>query len=171
MESQFNVLMIDDDVESIFLTRKYLELSNCPFSFGYLTTGRHVDLYLDHQTPYNDPAEFPTPQLILRQCNLSDLSGEKTLKLIRSTQTGALIPVIIISGQHDPQTVVEAHKAQASAFIEKPKSISASIQVFQAVMRFWSSIAASPTKASIHSPSEDEPAQAKRSTHSLRREK
>lgn len=166
MESQFNVLMIDDDVESIFLTRKYLELGNCPFSFDYLTTGRHVDLYLEHKTPYNDLAEFPTPQLILLDWNMTELPGEKTLKLIRSTQIGALIPVIILSGQHDHQTVVEAHRAQASAFIEKPKSISASIQVFQAVMSFWSSIAASPTRASIYSPSEDEPAQAKRSTYS-----
>nr|WP_279382670.1 response regulator [Acanthopleuribacter pedis] len=157
--------MIDDDVEDIFLTQKYLRRGNRPFSFDYLTAGRHVDLYLEHEIPYNDRSEFPTPQLILLDWNMPEFSGEDTLKLIRSTQVGALIPVIIISGQHDHQTVVEAHRARASAFIEKPKSMSASIQVFQAVMSFWSSIAASPTRANIHSPSEDEPAQAKRSTH------
>lgn len=60
-----------------------------------------------------------TPDIIVLDINMSDMDGLKMLKLLRSTEKWARIPVVMFSSQASADLIGKAYEAGANEFLSK----------------------------------------------------
>jgi DNA-binding NtrC family response regulator len=104
-----NVLLIDDDLESLECLRNALQLSNCD-----------VNAFQSVETALKQFPAHPV-DVVISDYHLPNTTGVDVLKAIHLMNTDT--PVIIISG--DPQQNIENLSLQAGAvaFFKKPLNV------------------------------------------------
>jgi DNA-binding response OmpR family regulator len=102
------ILVIDDDVGFLELVRIHLS------SAGY-----EVQIAEDGVTGGRALLE-QAPDLIITDVGMPFLDGFELLSLLRSDASTAAIPVILLSGHSDVDTMVKAVELGAADFITKP---------------------------------------------------
>lgn len=107
-EQKIRILIIEDDEDFRFLLRIHLSAEGyeVQVSEDGVAGGRAL---LDHP-----------PDLIVSDINMPFLDGFQLLSLIRSEADTAAIPVILLSGSSDGDTMAKAMKLGAADFLTKP---------------------------------------------------
>ena len=90
------------------------------------------------------------PSLIFLDLNMPDLDGKEILRIIRSDETMQNVPIIILSGQGDQETINTLYKMGANSFMVTPMNFDDLIAFFQLIREYWFKVmrlpAASPEK-------------------------
>ncbi len=104
----FNVIVIDDDkmIRSVFT--KYLE----SWGFNVLATGNSFEGV--------SLAVSKNPAFIILDICIPEFDGEKVLNILKSIETTAKIPVIIVSGNMNMELLNSAYNKGADGFLSKP---------------------------------------------------
>ncbi|MDD2499189.1 MAG: response regulator [Geobacter sp.] len=102
------VLVVDDDFRTRFLSRSALEPAG--FEVTDVASGKEALELLDSYTP----------DLILLDVIMPVMDGFQTCRVIRNHPTGADIPVLMITGLDDMETITDAYEAGATDFLLKP---------------------------------------------------
>jgi len=106
------VLYIDDNQDNIFLLQRLFKRKYPDIQLHTTMTGRGgIRAAIDDQ-----------PALILLDNRLPDTSGEQVLRHLAAPATAA-IPVVILSGDSNPETVNKLLAAGAADFLAKPFDI------------------------------------------------
>jgi DNA-binding response OmpR family regulator len=107
-ERRARILIIDDDIGFRDLLRIHLTARGYQVSIAEdgVTGGRAL------------LAE--TPDLIISDVNMPFLDGFELLSLLRADESTASIPVILLSGRSDGDTMAKAVELGASDFLTKP---------------------------------------------------
>ena len=108
MQDKKRILIIEDDVEFRNLLRIHLSLA------GYA-----LEVAEDGVEGGKALLERP-PNLVLCDLNMPFLGGFELLSLIRADEHTAPIPVILLSGRSDDDTMSRAMKLGAADFLTKP---------------------------------------------------
>jgi len=111
MQGQKRILIIEDDVDFRNLLRIHLSLA-----------GYRLEVAEDGVEGGKALLERP-PDLVLSDVNMPFLSGFELLALMRADQHTAAIPVILLSGRSDDDTVSKAMKLGAADFLTKPVTL------------------------------------------------
>jgi len=129
------VLMVDDDEEDIYLTRRafrdrprlkaFHNVSGADPLFRYLT--RSID---------GDP-DAPSPDLILLDINMPGRSGFDVLTQLRSDERWRMLPVLVLSTSSSPRDINRAYACGANAFLVKPVTAAGMKEVADRVDSFW----------------------------------
>jgi EAL domain-containing protein (putative c-di-GMP-specific phosphodiesterase class I) len=101
-----HILLVEDD--EIFRTIVEVYLEGYGFTFSYATSGAQA-LELARQHP---------PHLALVDVNLSDMDGIELIPLLR--REDALLPVLVISGDRTPETLLRAIRVRSTGYHTKP---------------------------------------------------
>ena len=91
-----------------------------------------------------------TPDLILLDLHLPDISGEEVLARLRSDPRTARIPVVMISADATPSTSERLLRAGAAAFLTKPINVSEFLDTVARLLTRGSGAAATDVAASTH---------------------
>jgi DNA-binding response OmpR family regulator len=106
------VLYIEDDANNIRLVERILEMRpGIP-----LTVARTGQQGLEHATT-------DRPELILLDRHLPDMSGDAVLAQLKSTDVTASIPVTIVSGDTDRNSIAAITMLGAAGYLIKPFDI------------------------------------------------
>src|SRR5262245_25920081 len=79
----------------------------------------------------------PTPDLILLDLNLPQMSGREVLERIRATPACCHLPVIVFSSSCAPPEVRELYIAGANGYVEKPQDYTRFVEVMRNLLGFW----------------------------------
>ena len=109
-KASIRILVIDDDVEFANLLRMQLAAA-----------GYSAEVAEDAVVGGKVILERP-PNLILCDINMPHLSGLELVKLLRTEERSAKIPVIFVSGSNDNETIAKAVELGAADFLAKPIS-------------------------------------------------
>jgi DNA-binding NtrC family response regulator len=107
-KSAIRILIIDDDIEFADVLRMHL-----------LTAGYAAEVAEDAVEGGKALLARP-PALILCDINMPFMTGLDLLSLMQSEALSASIPVILISGRSDSDTMAKAVKLGAADFLTKP---------------------------------------------------
>jgi CheY-like chemotaxis protein len=110
-ESAPTVLMVEDHDDTACLVRFMLE------RHGY--TIRHAP---DGSNAKRLTETGPAPDLVLLDISLPNLSGLEILRTIRSTPGWQQIPVIMLTANGQPESMIEATTLGATEYLKKPFS-------------------------------------------------
>jgi DNA-binding response OmpR family regulator len=110
-DRKIRILIIEDDVDFRNLLRIHLSLA------GYV-----LEVAEDGVEGGKALLERP-PDLVLSDVNMPFLSGFELLSLMRADKHTASIPVILLSGHSDDDTISKAMRLGAADFLTKPVTL------------------------------------------------
>ena len=107
-QGAIRILIIDDDIEFAHLLRMHLSAA------GYAAE------VAEDAVEGGKALLARPPALVLCDINMPYLSGLDLMSLMQSDALSASIPVVLVSGRTDSDTIAEAVKLGAADFLAKP---------------------------------------------------
>jgi DNA-binding response OmpR family regulator len=124
----FTPLLVEDDPNQALLMVRAFQKAEVLASLPTMTTGEEAIEYLSRLSDPGHPvASFPS--MIIMDLELPRKSGLEVLEWIRGNRAVAHIPVVILSASTNPDHVNRAYQLGAHAYLIKPTSLSALIEL------------------------------------------
>jgi CheY-like chemotaxis protein len=141
----FSVLLVEDDLNDIFLVKRAFKLARVKNPLQVVTDGQEAVSYLKGEGKYADREHFPLPKLLVMDIKMPRRSGFEVLEWIKGSP-GPLkrIPVVIVSSSEDPSDINRAYELGANAYMVKPVDFRAVEHLFEAITQYWGLECAKP---------------------------
>ena len=128
------ILLVDDEENDVFFMTDAFKRSGID-NIYVAQDGQQALDFLNGHGKYSDRKHFPKPALVLLDLKLPFVMGLEVLKRIRQRPNGPI--VIILSASADPTDVQSAYNAGANAYLVKPSSMSALLDMVKCIKSFW----------------------------------
>lgn len=147
MNSQFQVLLVEDNPADADLAREALEFHKLHVELSVVMDGIEAMNFLQQEGRY---ADAPRPDLIVLDLNLPKKDGRQVLAAIKTDDKLKRIPVVVLTSSEAEIDVVKSYDLGANCYITKPLDLKAFQYIVRAVNDFWFTIAKLPP----HSPAD-----------------
>jgi two-component system response regulator len=117
------ILLVEDQEGDVALAVRAARKSNPHNEVVVATDGMEALDYLFGTGRYAGQEQRATPDLILLDLNLPRIGGLSVLARLRADERTRHIPIVILTGSRDEQTVVSSHDLGANRFIVKPVDV------------------------------------------------
>src|SRR5436190_10207996 len=99
----FTVLLVEDDLNDIFLVKRAFKMARLQNPLQVATDGQEAINYLKGESKYSDRAAFPLPKLIVMDIKMPRRTGFEVLEWVKG-HGGTLrrIPIVIVSSSDNP---------------------------------------------------------------------
>lgn len=144
-----HILVADDDEDDCLLVREAFEESRPNSNLSFVHDGEQLMAYLLRQSPFEDPAHYPTPDLILLDLNMPCMDGREALRAIKGHEKLCRIPVIILTTSSACEDVAQSYDDGVNSFITKPASYSELIEFIRQLGDYWLALVNLPPSPSI----------------------
>ena len=138
------ILLADDDEEDLLMTQEALQHSRLGNDLRFATDGEDLMDYLLRRGRYSDPAESPTPGLILLDLNMPRKDGREALAEIKAHPDLRKIPVIVLTTSHAEEDVYRTYELGVSSFITKPVTFEGLVDAMKVLSEYWFEIVELP---------------------------
>src|SRR6185295_10702187 len=117
----FTVLLVEDDLNDIFLVKRAFKLARVKNPLQVVTDGQEAVAYLKGDGKYADRDMYPLPKLMVMDIKMPRRSGFEVLDWVKHN-SGILkrIPIVIVSSSEDPGDINRAYELGANAYMVKP---------------------------------------------------
>jgi CheY-like chemotaxis protein len=141
----FTVLLVEDDLNDIFLVKRAFKLARVKNPLQVVTDGQEAILYLKGDGKYADRETYPLPKLIVMDIKMPRRTGFEVLEWAKG-RSGPLkrIPIVIVSSSEDPTDINRAYELGANAYMVKPVDFRAVEHLFQSITQYWGLECAKP---------------------------
>ena len=146
MDNQgFTVLLVEDDLNDIFIVKRAFKMANIPTPLQVVTDGQEAICYLRGDGKYTDRQQHPLPQLIVMDIRMPRRSGFEVLEWVKtSRQPLRRIPIVIVSSSQNPADINRAYELGANAYMVKPMNFRAVEHLFETITHYWGLECAKP---------------------------
>ena len=141
---QFTVLLVEDDLNDIFLVKRAFKRAEVHNPLQVVTDGGEAIQYLIGEGKYADRQTHPLPHLIVMDIKMPRMTGFDVLEWIKSEHTLRRIPVVIVSSSDRPEDINRAYELGANAYMVKPVDIKAVEHLFESITQYWGLECAKP---------------------------
>src|SRR5882762_8461096 len=142
---QFTVLLVEDDLNDIFLVKRAFKMAQIPTPLQVVTDGQEAIAYLRGDGKYADRGTYPLPQLIVMDIKMPRKSGFEVLAWVkRDEQPLRRIPIVIVSSSDNPSDINRAYELGANAYMVKPVNFRAVEHLFSSITHYWGLECAKP---------------------------
>jgi CheY-like chemotaxis protein len=133
------ILMVEDDPRDVELTLTALEEYNLANEVFVTRDGAQALDYLYHR------GEFATrpdgnPAVMLLDLKLPKVDGLEVLKQIKSDNSLALIPVVVLTSSKEEKDMVASYKLGVNAYVVKPVDFHEFVNAIKELGVFWAVI-------------------------------
>ena len=137
METNFPILLVEDDPNDVWLVRHAFQSADISNPLRIVNDGQDAIDYLKGSGAYSDRGAFPLPRLVLLDLKMPRLSGFDVIGWMRRHYPWKLTPIIILSSSALPQDVNRAYELGANAYMVKPADYRALERLFRTIADFW----------------------------------
>src|SRR5579863_1129472 len=142
MNNTFNILMADDDIEDIQLTKEILGDIESTINFQSVRDGESLINLLNTQ---KDSSKKTTlPHLILLDLNMPVMDGREALKEIKNNDSLRKIPVAIFTTSQSRNDIEKAYTLGANCYVIKPSAYVDWENTLKMISQFWMKYAQIP---------------------------
>jgi CheY-like chemotaxis protein len=144
-DSLFTVLLVEDDLNDIFLVQRAFKKAQITNPLQVVTDGEKAIQYLQGQGNYRDRDAYPIPKLIVMDIKMPGKSGFEVLEWLKQREQPLhKIPIVIVSSSDDPADINRAYDLGANAYMVKPMNFKEVEHLFQSITHYWGLECAKP---------------------------
>ena len=141
--SSLSILVFEDHTATARLITTAFEETSEAVSVRTVSSGHSgLDML------YGEADEQVDPDLILLDLGLPDTKGETVLESIRTNDNTRHLPIVVLSGQSDEQTIKRCYENGANTFIPKPDDFDGYRFLAKTMLRYWQHSANLPAESS-----------------------
>jgi len=143
---QFTVLLVEDDLNDIFLVKRAFKIAKVRNPLQVVTDGQDAIHYLSGNGRYADREAYPLPKLIVMDIKMPRRSGFEVLQYVKGGGNHLLrrIPIVIVSSSESPTDINRAYELGANAYMVKPVDYRAVEHLFNSITQYWGLECAKP---------------------------
>ena len=143
---QFTVLLVEDDLNDIFLVKRSFKIARVRNPLQVVTDGQEAIQYLCGEGRYADREVYPLPKLIVMDIKMPRRSGFEVLEFVKAGSSHLLrrIPIVIVSSSDNPADINRAYELGANAYMVKPVDYRAVEHLFNSITQYWGLECAKP---------------------------
>jgi CheY-like chemotaxis protein len=135
------ILLVEDNPGDTRLTIEALKESKINNTLNTVKDGVEALDYLRKQGAYTDAQ---TPDLILLDLDLPNMSGRELLEIVKHDNVLRRIPIVILTISESDKDVIESYDMQANAYVRKPIDLDQFVRVVQSIENFWFTVVKYP---------------------------
>lgn len=143
-QKQFTVLLVEDDINDIFLVKRAFKLAQLQNPLQVATDGEDAIDYLRGAGKYADRTAYPLPKLIVMDIKMPRRTGFEVLEWVKHDGVLRRIPIVIVSSSDNPADINRAYELGANAYMVKPVDFRAVEHLFQSITHYWGLECAKP---------------------------
>ena len=140
----FTVLLVEDDLNDIFLVKRAFKMARIPNPLQVVTDGEEAVHYLQGTGKYTDRSTYPLPKLIVMDIKMPGRTGFEVLEWAKQDRVLRRIPIIIVSSSDSPADINHAYESGANAYMVKPMDFHQVEHLFDSITRYWGLECAKP---------------------------
>jgi CheY-like chemotaxis protein len=146
MDYNFTVLLVEDDLNDIFLVKRAFKIAQIPTPLQVVTDGMEAIAYLKGDGKYSDRRAHPLPHLMVMDIKMPRKSGFDVLEWVKENPRRPLrrIPIVIVSSSDNPDDINRAYELGANAYMVKPVNFRAVEHLFSSITHYWGLECAKP---------------------------
>jgi len=144
-DNRFTVLLVEDDLNDIFLVKRAFKMAHLPEPLQVVTDGQEAINYLKGEGKYTDRQGYPLPKLIVMDIKMPRRTGFEVLEWVKGDgRPLRRIPIVIVSSSDNPADINRAYELGANAYMVKPVSFKAVEHLFESITHYWGLECAKP---------------------------
>jgi CheY-like chemotaxis protein len=141
------VLLVEDDLNDIFLVKRAFKVAHIPNPLQVVTDGEEAIHYLQGEGKYTDRNTYPLPKLIVMDIRMPGRDGFEVLEWVKKDRLLRRIPIIIVSSSDNPADINRAYELGANAYMVKPMDFHEVEHLFHSITHYWGLECAKPELA------------------------
>ncbi|MEM8877050.1 MAG: response regulator [Pseudomonadota bacterium] len=135
------ILLVEDDADDVFLLTHALSRRLERAKVQVTRNGREALDYLSAFASIDEPG---CPSLVILDLNMPFLDGHGLLMAIRRDEELRGLPVIVMTGVENHDSVRRAYHDGASAVVRKPRTMDEMGEIIDSIIDFWFNTAQPP---------------------------
>ena len=136
----FVPLIVEDDPDQALFMTRALQKADIFAPLPILKTGEEAIAYFSGTPPFEKRDRLHEPSLVILDYHLPGISGLHVLEWIRQQPELGRMPVVMLSSHTDPGVINRAYTLGASAFLVKPTSFTALVELVSGLRNNWGSM-------------------------------
>lgn len=137
------ILLVEDNLEDIKLTRRAFKKSNIANELVVVNDGVEALNYL-RTAAASKGGEKSLPAVTLLDLKLPKVDGLEVLKQIRADEQLRLLPVVILTSSKEEQDIVRSYGLGANSYIRKPVDFDQFVEAVNQLGLYWLLLNESP---------------------------
>jgi two-component system response regulator len=138
------ILIVEDSEDDFFAVQRAFKKAGLKNVLRRCTNGDQAVDYLFRRGEFADPADAPTPGVILLDLNLPGLDGRDVLRMIKTDPKLRRIPVIVLTTSNAEKDIEQCYADGANSYVQKPVDMQGFIVAISRLRDFWFEIAILP---------------------------
>jgi CheY-like chemotaxis protein len=143
----FTVLLVEDDLNDIFLVKRAFKMAQIQNPLQVVTDGEEAIHYLQGEGRYADREAYPLPRLIVMDIKMPGRTGFEVLEWAKQDRLLRRIPIIIVSASDNPADINRSYDSGANAYMVKPVDFHKVEHLFHSITHYWGLECAKPELA------------------------
>jgi CheY-like chemotaxis protein len=145
VKNSFPVLLVEDDLNDIFLVKRAFKIAQIENPLQIVTDGQEAINYLKGDGKYANRETYPLPKLLVMDIKMPRRTGFEVLQWVKGNG-GPMrrIPIVIVSSSSNPSDINRAYELGANAYMVKPMDYRAVEHLFNAITQYWGLECAKP---------------------------
>jgi CheY-like chemotaxis protein len=131
------ILLVEDDSSDAALIRRGFTKAGVLNEIVHLTNGDDALAYLAGEGKFSDRTKSPLPGLILLDLKLPGMHGLQLMQWMRTRPEVRRIPLVVLTGSQDSETVNMAYDLGANSYLVKPGTVADITQMIVRIQRYW----------------------------------
>jgi len=144
MDTPLRILVAEDELDDVLFLRRAFAKAGVITPVYFAKDGQEVLDYLQGHSPFENPVEFPLPDLLLLDLKLPHISGFQVLQWLRQQPCLKRLLVVVLSSSGRPEDMARAYSLGANAYLTKPHEPKELVHIVERLQNYWLSIQAEP---------------------------
>ena len=140
------ILLVDDDMEDIYGTKRAFKQSKFTNEFRYVQNYEDLMEYLGNEGRFADEDSNPRPHIILLDINMPKKSGLEILEELRKVEKYKSIPIVMLTTSENENDIAESYGLGANSFITKPVTMEGMLRVVNDFESYWFQLVKIPNR-------------------------
>lgn len=143
MADTLDILLVEDNEDHVFLTRRALKNSGYPVRLHVVEDG---DAAVDFVYRQGEYSQAPRPDLILLDLKLPGRDGFEVLQELKSNPSAKTIPIILLTSSAAESDIVRGYGLGTNSYVTKPVEFDEMLTKLQQLPGYWATLNVLPPR-------------------------